>query len=70
MTWEKRATTPGGEEEPMPEAGHLVVEIHFGTTYHRIEGPMGLYPRGVVEIVKAVQAALDEHERLADGPVE
>ena len=55
---------------PMPEVGHLVVDIHFGVAHHRIEGPMGLYPRGVVEIVKAVQAALDEHERLTDGPVE
>ena len=53
----------------MPEVGHLVVDIHFGAAHHRIEGPMGLYPRGVVEIVKAVQAALDEHERLAEGPV-
>jgi len=50
---------------PMPEVGHLVVDIHFGVAHHRIEGPMGLYPRGVVEIVKAVQAARDEHERLA-----
>jgi len=50
---------------PMPEVGHLVVDIHFGVAHHRIEGPMGLYPRGVVEIVKAVQAALDEYERLA-----
>jgi len=43
---------------PMPEVGHLVVDIHFGVAHHRIEGPMGLYPRGVVEIVKAVQAAV------------
>ena len=53
----------------MPEAGRLVVDIHFGAAHHRLEGPMGLYPRGVEEIIKAVQAALDEHERLADGPV-
>ena len=62
-------STEPGREGLMPEAGRLVVEISFGTAHHRIEGPMGLSPRGVVAIVKAVQAALDEHERLADGPV-
>ena len=62
-------STEPGQDGPVAEAGRLVVEISFGAAHHRIEGPMGLSPRGVEEIVKAVQAARDEHERLADGPV-
>lgn len=46
-----------------PEPGYLSVDVYFGSVQHdHIEGPMGLHPRGVAEILMAVHEALLKHE--------
>jgi len=55
---------PQQEVEPEEEPGFLQVTVQYGSSKHHISGPMGLYPRGVSEILECVVKMLARHSEL------
>lgn len=56
-----------GEEMDEIKPGELRVSIRYGGhTVHHLTGEMGMYPSGVLEIIKAVHAALDKAKAISD----